>query len=46
VPGVRRKLLAYHRHIQIGFVAQGLLQRLAAANPKLVLWAFLVMAAH
>jgi hypothetical protein len=33
---VRRKLSAYHRHIQIGLIAQGLLQCLAAANPKLV----------
>ena len=33
---VRRKLAAYHRHIQIGLVAQGLLQCLAATNPKLV----------
>ena len=34
--GVRRKLAAYHRHIQIGLVAQGLLQCLAAVQPKLV----------
>jgi hypothetical protein len=33
---VRRKLAAYHRHIQIGLVAQGLLQCLAALQPKLV----------
>ena len=33
---VRRKLSAYHRHIQIGLIAQGLLQCLAATNPKLV----------
>ena len=33
---VRRKLDAYHRHIQIGLVAQGLLQCLAAAHPALV----------
>jgi hypothetical protein len=33
---VRRKLSAYHRHIQIGLVAQGLLQCLAACHPKLV----------
>jgi len=33
---VRRKLTAYHRHIQIGLVAQGLLQCLAALQPKLV----------
>ena len=30
---VRRKLDAYHRHIQIGLVAQGLLQCLAASHP-------------
>lgn len=34
--GVRRKLAAYHRHIQIGLVAQGLLQCLAALQPRLV----------
>lgn len=33
---VRRKLSAYHRHIQLGLIAQGLLQILAAASPKLV----------
>jgi hypothetical protein len=33
---VRRKLAAYHRHIQLGLVAQGLLQCLAALQPKLV----------
>lgn len=33
---VRRKLAAYHRHIQLGLVAQGLLQCLAAVQPKLV----------
>jgi hypothetical protein len=33
---VRRKLDAYHRHIQIGIVAQGLLQYLSACFPKLV----------
>lgn len=33
---VRRKLAAYHRHIQIGLVAQGILQCLAAFQPKLV----------
>ena len=33
---VRRKLAAYHRHIQLGLVAQGLLQCLAAAQPTLV----------
>mgnify|MGYP000252021228 CR=1 FL=1 len=33
---VRRKLAAYHRHIQPGLVAQGILQCLAAVHPKLV----------
>ena len=33
---IRRKLAAYHRHIQIGLVAQGLLQCLAATQPGLV----------
>jgi hypothetical protein len=33
---IRRKLAAYHRHIQIGLVAQGLLQCLAATQPRLV----------
>lgn len=33
---VRRKLSAYHRHIQIGLVAQGLLQCLAASHPTAV----------
>lgn len=33
---VRRKLAAYHRHIQIGLVAQGILQCLAALQPRLV----------
>jgi hypothetical protein len=33
---VRRKLSAYHRHIQVGLVAQGLLQCLAATQPALV----------
>ena len=35
---VRRKLDAYHRHIQIGLIAQGLLQALAVNHPRLV-WA-------
>lgn len=35
---VRRKLGAYHRHIQIGLIAQGLLQTLAIQHPRLV-WA-------
>jgi len=33
---VRRKLAAYHRHIQLGLITQGLLQILSAATPKLV----------
>jgi hypothetical protein len=33
---VRRKLAAYHRHIQIGLIAQGLLQCLAIQHPRLV----------
>lgn len=33
---VRRKLEAYHRHIQVGLVAQGLLQCLAATQPALI----------
>ena len=35
---VRRKMDAYHRHIQIGLVVQGILQYLATAHPRLV-WA-------
>jgi len=35
---VRRKLGAYHRHIQIGLIAQGILQYLAVSCPQLV-WA-------
>ena len=35
---VKRKIDAYHRHIQIGLVAQGILQCLASAHPRLV-WA-------
>jgi hypothetical protein len=35
---VRRKIAAYHAHIQIGLIAQGLLQCLSLAFPKLV-WA-------
>lgn len=35
---VRRKLGAYHRHIQIGLIAQGTLQYLAVRCPRLV-WA-------
>ncbi|MCJ7818226.1 MAG: transposase [Syntrophales bacterium] len=36
---VRRKVAAYHRHIQLGLIAQGLLQILSATTPKLV-WGF------
>jgi hypothetical protein len=35
---VRRKIGAYHRHIQIGLIAQGTLQYLAVSCPRLV-WA-------
>jgi hypothetical protein len=35
---VRRKIGAYHRHIQIGLIAQGILQYLAVSSPRLV-WA-------
>ena len=34
--GVRRKLLAYHRHIQLGLIAQGLLQILAATSSDMI----------
>ena len=33
---VRRKIAAYHRHIQLGLIAQGLLQILSATTPTLV----------
>jgi len=33
---IRRKIDAYHRHIQLGLIAQGLLQMLSARRPKLV----------
>jgi hypothetical protein len=33
---VRRKIAAYHRHIQLGLIAQGLLQLLSTMQPKLV----------
>ena len=33
---IRRKIDAYHRHIQLGLTAQGLLQMLSARRPKLV----------
>lgn len=35
---VRRKIGAYHCHIQLGIIAQGLLQYLSSTSPKLV-WA-------
>jgi hypothetical protein len=35
---VRRKIGAYHRHIQIGLIAQGILQYLAVSSPRFV-WA-------
>lgn len=35
---VRRKLDAYHRHIQLGLIAQGIIAALATTQPKLV-WA-------
>ena len=37
---VRRKIAAYHRHIQLGLVAQGLLQLLSAIQPNLVWQSF------
>ena len=33
---IRRKLDAYHRHIQVGLIAQGILQCLAVTVPDLV----------
>lgn len=36
---VRRKIAAYHRHLQLGLIAQGLLQILSATTSKLV-WRF------
>ena len=33
---VRRKIAAYHRHIELGLIAQGLLQILSAIKPQLV----------
>jgi len=33
---VRRKIAAYHRHMQLGLIAQGLMQILAAQAPKQV----------
>ncbi len=35
---VTRKISAYHRHIQLGLIAQGLLQYLAVSAPSVV-WA-------
>src|SRR5436853_2513494 len=37
---VRRKIAAYHRHIQLGLIAQGLLQILSAIKPTLVWQSF------
>jgi len=37
---VRRKIAAYHRHIQLGLIAQGLLQILSARSPKRVWQSF------
>jgi hypothetical protein len=37
---VRRKISAYHRHIQLGLIAQGLLQILSATVPKSVWQSF------
>ena len=37
---VRRKIAAYHRHIQLGLIAQGLLQILSATNPKSIWQSF------
>jgi len=37
---VRRKIAAYHRHIQLGLLAQGLLQILSATKPNLVWQSF------
>jgi hypothetical protein len=37
---VHRKIAAYHRHIQLGNIAQGLLQILAATKPTLIWQSF------
>ena len=37
---VRRKMAAYHRHIQLGLIAQGLLQILSAIVPQLIWHSF------
>jgi len=34
--GVRRKMAAYHRHIQLGLIAQGLLEILSATVPQAI----------
>ena len=37
---VRRKVAAYHRHLQLGLIAQGLVQILSATKPTLVWQSF------
>jgi hypothetical protein len=37
---VRRKIAAYHHHIQLGIIAQGLLQILSATHPRLIWQSF------
>lgn len=37
---VRRKIAAYHRHVQLGLIARGLMQILSAQNPKSVRQSF------
>lgn len=37
---VRRKMAAYHRHIQLGLIAQGVLQILSAMVPQLIWCSF------
>ena len=37
---VRRKLAAYHRHIQVGLISQGVLQYLAVTHPRWVWTSF------
>jgi hypothetical protein len=37
---VRRKIAAYHRHIQLGLIAQGLLQILSTTVPELIWQSF------
>jgi DDE superfamily endonuclease len=36
--GVHRKMAAYHRHIQVGLISQGILQAIAITQPRAV-WA-------